>query len=175
MVQVKLHIHDQIHEDYFRWLFTHTKAGRRKIITPEIAINPKFDLGKTIISQVKTAGRPKQSFGQNFITISLPLENLKKDQCFIYFDEFATQQINYAIAAQFDIDFRDFCVSGREKGIKIFIVVQAFMRMYNIRNSPDLFERLKKKDYRRRKILDQFLIQGIKNLEGSLQYTDNQN
>lgn len=174
MVPVKLYIHEDIHVDYIRWLFSQSRSSRRKPESSEIIVTPKYSIGKTIISLVKISPKPKTSYGSNHITIRIPASHLKKDCKFLYFDEFSTQQINYAIDSQFDIDFRNFCVTGREKGVKTYMVVQAFMRMYNMRNSPDLFERLKKRDYRRRKILDDFLIQGIKELEPSSQSIENQ-
>ncbi len=161
MTTVELSFKEKVLEDYLRWIMKSPKG--------EINIKTKFALGKFIISQVKPASVPRKSFSYGDVaTIRIPLANLKKEQQFLYFNEFSTEQINKALAFYFDLDFRQFCVSGREKGIKTHIIIKSFMRMHNITNTDDLFERLKKRDYRRRELLDNYLASGVKLIESEL-------
>jgi hypothetical protein len=155
MVKASLFIKDPVFEDYLRWLFS-SHSG-------EIIIRTKFDLGNFIVSHVSESQLPKQSFGSPQIQLQLPISHFEqKKPRFYFFDEWQTEMINKQISACFDLDYRQFCVSGDEKGIKKHIVIQSFIRVLNIRNSPEIFERLKKRDYRRRKILDQYLTEGIR-------------
>lgn len=158
MIPVQLHIKESFYEDYLNLLFpNNTKNSDVKIV-----VKAYNDLGKFIHSQVLISDTPKQSYGTDFITIYIPLANHNKENKFIYFDEYNTEKINKAIAFYFNTDFRQFCISGAEKGIQQNIVIQSFINVLNLRYSEDLFERLKKKDYRRRKELNKYIMQGLK-------------
>lgn len=167
MVPVKLHLKNKVNEDYLRWVFNSRKG--------HIPIRSKQDIGKFIISKVCTSTTPQISHGENHITILLPLNHFKESKTFLYFDDFATEQINKAINFYFNSDFRQFCLSGAEKGIQKHIIITAFIRLHNLTNTKDLYERLKKKDYRRRKMVDEFLVKGVKYIDNeynSIDYQD---
>jgi len=66
------------------------------------------------------------------------------------------------IEIYFDNDFREFCIIGQELNMKRKAVYEAFMELRDIKNSSEIYDMIKKRDYRRRKNLEQVLIDTMK-------------
>jgi hypothetical protein len=161
MTTVKLHINEPFYEEYLRLLF--------KCPEGPVTVKALPEIGRFIHSQAILSNNPKQSHGHQFITIRIPLAETKKENYFVYFDEYATQKINKAISFSFTLDFRQFCIAGRERGIRYNFIVNAFISLLNLKNSKDLYERLLKKDYRNRLEISKFLGEGLKLLQNHSQ------
>jgi hypothetical protein len=158
---IKLQIREPFYEDYLRLIF--------KCPSGNITIKATPEIGKFIHSQIKISDTPRQSAGKDHINLLVPLSHTNKENSFIYFDHLATDQINKFIASSFNIHFRQFCQAGRERGIKYNFIINAFIALMKINYSTDIYERLKKKDYRNRREITSFLTEGLKLIENDMQ------
>ncbi len=71
--------------------------------------------------------------------------------------------INKQIATNFDNDFTQFCLLAQQAEISIKSSIQMFIRTLKLTSTKgDLYDRLKKKDYRRRKKIENLFSEALK-------------
>lgn len=164
MITLDLHIDEDFYEQYLRMSF--------RVIRGKPVINVKNPLGGFIHSNINIAPTPKKSYGENLIQIkTASMSHYNLENAFLYFDKLATVRINKAIAYHFDLDFRQFCISGYEKGIKQDVIIKSFIRIMKFQGA-DLFERLKKRDYRRKVFTTNLLTDALSINENNKQDID---
>lgn len=156
MIPVQLHLKEPFYTEYMLMAFK-SKKNPDKII-----VSGNTNLGKFIQTHVQFSDYPKQSWGPSTTTIYIHLSEFKKENKFIYFDEFTTDLINKQIDIALDNDFIQFCLTSQRAGIKIKDSITMFIRVMNLRMSDDLFDRFKKRDYRRRKKIDELITSAMK-------------
>jgi hypothetical protein len=156
MSPVQLHLKEPFYHDYLALLFKNKKAEGK------IVINGRNSLGRFIHNHIQFSDTPKQSWGPSTSTIFLHLHDAKKENTFVYFDELNTNIINRQIDITIDYDFTQFCLSAHAAGIKKKDAIQMFIRMMNLKFSPDLFDMFKKRDYRRRRKIDEMISSAMK-------------
>jgi TnpA family transposase len=147
MNQITLPLRKSYFEDYLRWFF--------KSPSGPIVISKRNNLGKFICIHASESPIPVNNQGT---VLQLPERNDK----FIYFSEDVVEIINNMIEIYFDNDFREFCIIGQELNMKRKAVYEAFMELRDIKNSSEIYDMIKKRDYRRRKNLEQVLIDTMK-------------
>lgn len=166
MTTLKLHIEEDFYEQYLRMSF--------RVLRGKPVINLKNPLGGFIHSNIIVSPIPKESYGNNLIQLkTASMSHYNLDNAFLYFDKMATIRINKAIAYHFDLDFRQFCISGYEKGIKQDIIIKSFIRIMRFQGT-DLYERLKKRDYRRKVFTNNLLADVLSINENNKQESVNQ-
>lgn len=156
MTPIYLHITEDFYAEYLKAIFP---ARKDKDI---ILVTLNHPLGHYIRSCISQAPAPKKSWGNNQIRIYLPYHNATA-QNFIYFNKYNTEMINKQIATNFDNDFTQFCLLAQQAGISIKSSIQMFIRTLKLTSTKgDLYDRLKKKDYRRRKKIENLFSEALK-------------
>mgnify|MGYP001463989711 CR=1 FL=1 len=157
MHRVAIELNDAVFEDYIRFVFKSPHG--------DIKVKQSLPLGKYISSQVKFAKQPRLSYGKANTALIISFPSLNHLTSNPYFDQLATTQINKAISFYLDADFREFCILGYEKKMKLQAIVAKFIEVYNISGGDDAFERFKKREYRRRKKIDEMFMERIRLFE----------
>lgn len=84
----------------------------------------------------------------------MPVKHEKRlPRGFYYYPAFVIDQINDLIDFYFDTDFRQFCLVGTELGVQRKHLYASFLKNRQIKNTGDFYERLKKRDFRRRQLM----------------------
>lgn len=178
MLPVKIHLKENYFLDYLLFYFKYKpgKAQRRSEthLTNQVVIKGTHDIGKLIIANLSASNTKKESFGTSHHTIYIPDQHYDIKSKFLFFNEAQTDLINKQIKFNFNIDFRMFCVSAAEKGIRYDVAIRSFIRLLNLHFSDDFYERLKKSDYRKRKEWDEYMKQAIKIIQSEAYVDDNQ-
>lgn len=146
-ISIELPLRRNYFADYLRWHFN--SPGN------DIHVSMKSPLGKLFYGMVQVAYRPQpKPTGNNIINIHLPVKDAKRlPTGFHHYPPFVVDQINDLLDFYFDTDFRQYCLVGKEIGMERRHMYESFLKNRNIRNTEDFFERLKKRDYRRRQLL----------------------
>lgn len=157
--ELLIELRKPILEDYLRWIFRCTKEG-------PITVKRNNPVGRYIWSMFDTKHLPVQhQFKTEPTKLIIPVDPYKISQSnYLYFKPFKMAQVNNYIDAMFIIDFREFVLNGVEKGVQRKYLYEAFMNIKKFSPSDDLFERIKKKDYRRRKQIEAYMTEGLKSI-----------
>lgn len=141
--KVQLQLKKPYYEDYLRWLFQSPEG--------DIVVSGSKNLGRiiyTLLSRSEIPVKPKQPIA---VPLLIPYRHNKLPEGFYFFNEAATEQINEMVDVFLDLDFRSYCLAGTEMGMQRKDVYASFLHSRNFTPSCDLFEMLKKRDYRLRK------------------------
>ena len=146
-ILVLLPLRKSYFEDYLRW---HFNSGHE-----QLAISLRSPLGKMLYGHISVSFKPvPKPEGERILTLRLPTKDANRlPSGFYYYHKYVIDQINDLIDFYFDTDFRQYCLVGLELGMQRKEIYESFLKNRNIVNSTDFYERLKKRDYRRRQSL----------------------
>lgn len=147
MNEIILPIRKSYLEDYLRWVF--------KSPTGPITITKRNNLGKLLTINKVESPVPVNVEG---IVLILPERNDR----FYHYPADVVEMLNDMIEIYFDNDLREFCLIGQELNMKRKAVYEAFMELRDIKNSSEIFDMIKKRDYRRRKNIESIIVETMK-------------
>lgn len=133
-----------------------------------IKIHRRSDIGRYIDSMWVLSDLPvKRKFEKynNPVNLILPLADNSKyivRNNFLYFPLYREQQINDYLEAVWNNVIREYFIIGYEKGYKQSLIIDAILKAFNIKKNALSFERIKKKDYRKRENLINSVVNEIK-------------
>lgn len=125
-------------------------------------------LGKLFYSTVHISSKPVKEVGEYpfRVDVIIPQRNdIHIPDGFYYYPTHVIDQINNLIDFYFDTDFRQYCVTAAELGIQRKHVYSTFLKTRGIKSDRDFYDRLKKRDYRRRQRMMQLLDESGRQLE----------
>lgn len=142
---------------FLRYLFDAKASG-------PIPVTRNLDIGKFLCSQFEVSFLPtKKPESEYRVELQLPvLPHHASENKFIYYSPWREEQINDYIDFLFSIEFREFILQGKENGIMYKFLYEAFMRNKKLDPQADFYEMIKKKDWRRRKKMDDKIKEGLK-------------
>jgi len=145
--------------DYLRFVFNASRTGPVHITRSE-------DIGKYICSMARSRDLPvKQIIPEEYHQVELilpdgPYSTTKNH--FLFFTREDIEMINDHLMADFSIFFRRFMLIGDDIGIQQKDLLEAIIAGCRIRINEQKFEMLKKKDYRYRTKIYNYVVQSIK-------------
>lgn len=156
---ITLPLRKEVHEDYLRYVFKSRKSV-------PVQLNRDEDLGRYITSRIRYSDTPVRAdipSGHEPVDLLLPKSTLSTAaNRFVFFTAEDVQMINDYISADFSIFFRQFMSSGQHMGIEQKDLIEAFLVGCRIRLDGRKFEMLKKKDYRFRMKIHDFVAESMK-------------
>ena len=144
MLDVKLKVDSLMMADYLAYLFPPESSGG------PLKVCARNSIGKLLIAHCKVSERPVPMEGGNFVELVLPNDEATKPLInrFLYYNKHDTVALNMAIAAFFDIEFKQYYLTGYELGIQKKDIVTAFIVSRGL-FTVDNFDALHKRIYRR--------------------------
>ncbi len=145
--------------DYLRFVFCAPRTG-------PIELNRTEDVGKYISSMVRSSQLPvKQICPEDYQTVELIVPDSTFSTAknhFLYFRREDIEMINDHLMADFSIFFRRFMLIGDDIGIQQKDLLEAIIAGCKIRINEQKFEMLKKKDYRYRTKIYNYVVNSVK-------------
>lgn len=158
--EIKLVLKKQEIEDFLRYTFD-SKCG-------PIRINRSTDIGRFIHSMVRKKEFPISPTiypGETIVRLILPENRTSTDEWkYIHFTREDMDRINDFLLASFNIFFQSYMLLGDGYNIDHKHLLEAFLVGANIRDVGKKFETLKKKDYRKRKRMHDFLLNTLQSI-----------
>lgn len=100
--------------------------------------------------------------GENVVRIILPDHRTSTDKWkYVYFTRENTDRINDFLLASFNIFFQSYMLAGDQMNIDQKDLLEAFLSGTGIRDVGKKYETFKKKDYRHRKKVHDFLVNAL--------------
>ena len=162
METVALELKKNYYEDYLRWLFN----------SPEgiLNVNPKMNIGKMFNAHLHVSEKPyhhqpifKDSVRVDLLVSTKMVRSLP--QGFFYYPDFVVEQINELIEFYFDLDLTLWCQQGDKFNMQRKHVYASFLKSRKIINKTDIYEMIKKRDYRRRLKMQKILEDNFQNTD----------
>lgn len=153
MLDVKLKVDSPMMADYLAYLFPPGSPGG------PLKVSARNSVGKLLVAHCKVSDRPVSLDGDGLVDLTLPNDEATKPLMngFLYYNRYDTAALNMAIAALFDIEFKQYYLAGFELGFQKKDIVTAFILTRGL-FSADRFDSLHKRIYRRsQRILDRMV------------------
>lgn len=164
MLDVKLKVDSPMMADYLAYLFPPESEGG------PLKVYARNSVGRLLVAHCKVSELPVDLPGDGYVSLSLPNDEATKPMIdrFLYYDRHDTAALNMAIAAWFDLEFRQYYLTGLEIGVRKKDIVTAFIVTRGL-FSTDGFDALHKRIYRReQRNLDKM----VKSLVNKADYID---
>lgn len=156
MFITKLPLKKNYYEEYLRWYFKSAEGT--------INISRTTMLGKFITALAVPIEYPVKE--QAGLPIAIPAydSDLHKNK-FYTFTPDVVDKINDMIEFYFDSDLREWCLVGGELNMQRKDIYSLFLKNRNLKEHNEIFEMIKKRDWRRRTKMKEILLNAMQSID----------